>query len=96
MTGPSRATLSPLSIFFIAAIAYTALAQLLALRAHRYRVDPERLMWPLDIFRPALFRPEGQRARRLAARFLVAGVIVALGIAMAAFLANSGYGIRQN
>jgi len=53
-------------------------------------------MWPLDIFRPALFRPEGQRARRLAARFLVAGVIVALGIAMAAFLANSGYGIRQN
>ena len=94
MTGPSRAALAPLSLFFIGAIAYSVLAQLLVLRAQRYRVDPERLIWPLDIFRPALFRPEGQRARRLAAGFLVAGVIGALGVAMAAFL-TSGHGVGR-
>ena len=43
----------------------------------RYRIDDRRPR-PLDIFRPQLFRPEGQAANSLAVRFYVLGGLGAL------------------
>ena len=42
-------------------------------RAMTGRVDPERPAWGVDLFRPALFTPDGQRLRQNALRFYVLG-----------------------
>jgi len=49
---------------------------LLFRRAEVGRWDHSSPYWAFDIFRPQLFTPEGQRSRRVAARFYVIGAPV--------------------
>ena len=40
------------------------------------RIDPDRPPWGLDLFRPELFTPDGQKLRRAALTYYAVGGIV--------------------
>jgi len=56
-------------------VIYVVVGNLLALRAFRYRIDPNEPQWGYQIWYRRYFTDEGQPLRRVAVRFFVVGAI---------------------
>ncbi len=68
-------------LWFVLLGAYVLIGNLLAIRAFRYRVDPNEPHWGYQIWYSRFFTPEGQVPRRLAVAFFVlGGLALALGV----------------
>jgi hypothetical protein len=69
-------------LWIVLAFAWGIIGNLLALRAFRYRVDPNGPSWGYQIWYSRFFTPEGQGPRRLAIGFVVVGGVVLLALAL--------------
>ena len=60
---------------------YLVVGNLLAIRAFRYRLDPDQPLWGYQIWYSRFFTEEGQAPRRLAIGFfVVGGLALAIGL----------------
>ena len=60
-------------LWLLPLVAYVVIGNLLALRAFRYRLDPNERWGGYQIWYSRFFTPEGQGPRRLAVYFFVVG-----------------------
>jgi hypothetical protein len=65
-------------ISVVLVIVYVFAGMYFYLRAMNGRIDPQRPPWGIDLVRPDLFTPDGQRLRRAALWFYGLGGIVLL------------------